>query len=84
MVLRKGKVVAQKVFAHLAHKNELHEQKGDDVEGGAENMVHSRTCRGWRKSKICEIKSFSGSYVYYQMFVVCAAFWLLVASLVGA
>ena len=83
MVLR-VKWLPKRCFAQLAHKNELHQQKGDDVEGGAENMVHSRTCRGGRKSKICEIESFSRSYVYYQMFVVCAAFWLLVASLVGA
>ena len=26
-------MVAQKVFARLAHKSEPHEQKGDDVEG---------------------------------------------------
>ena len=32
-VSSEGKVVAQKVFARLAHKSEPHEQKGDDVEG---------------------------------------------------
>ena len=45
-------------------------------------MVHSRTCRGERKSKICKIESFRRSYVYYQMIEVCAAF-LAVGCITG-
>ena len=65
----------------MAHKNELHQQKGDDVEGGAENtqgLAEVRENRKFVKSKVFV------ETVYYQMFVVCADFWLLVASLVGA
>ena len=68
----------------MAHKNELHEQKGDDVEGMLRTWYTQGLAEVRENRKFVKSKVFRRSYVYYQMLVVCAAFRLLVASLVEA